>query len=219
MYAFELRSRHAFDTFAERLGVVMGKVDALVDLTGDRLVLQVPKEAVNQVAAGITSVLFREWLYDNLIRRARKSHEHVSRDELEYLSLVYLHEIRTEQTPLGDKTLEQWEEAVREEIASLVRAGTTLSIDGFTRFRLREPVSVLFDRFADRLRRFELDREYEESVAMLRFMLDEQPSIMQEVHVFCGRDRVWLTDEHGQLVRDEQIVQAAIESETVSYTI
>jgi hypothetical protein len=42
-------------------------------------------------------------------------------------------------------------------------------------------------------------------------MLDAQQPTSQVLHVFCSNEQVWITDEKGDLIRDPQVTEAAVQ--------
>lgn len=215
---FALRSRLDFDAFVEKLTIVLGNEMVQIDGCAKLAMISISQEDVEKAAAAVASTIYRDWLYRSLMRRIRPEDWGTSSDEIEYMMLAHVHELRTEQKLLGGKSLGAWEQDTARQISALIRSGAALSIEGFTRFRMKALLAELESSFVVQLRQFELDREYDESVDMLRFMLDPPCHALQELHVFVTEHRVWMTDVDGQLFCDEEIVEMALQSETDDVT-
>lgn len=146
------------------------------------------------------------WLISQLLQRIHPSY----RDDLEHLMLMTVHEVKSGTKVVAGRSYSEWNARSKQSIRVLLETHQTMSIDGFVRFRLRLFAQELGDDIYGRLQQLTLDKEYEESVSMLRFMLDSQPESQQEIHVFSSPDRVWLTDVTGCLLRDGEITEAAL---------
>lgn len=210
MNTVEVNSGYAFTTLVERMTRVDGYQLSDVDEWCGRLRVTYPRDEAKRVSNILVNLLFHEWLYDYLLRRLAEDVGQLTDDEIEYLVLVHMHALRTENLLLGTKSFEDWVETTELEFSRLLENAQAISLDGFVRFRLRTFIACVMAGLHERIQQFMLDREYEESVAMLRYMLDAQPHSAQELHVFCTEDRVWITDATGGLLRDIEVTEAAL---------
>jgi putative sporulation protein YtxC len=159
----------------------------------------------------LTNFAFSEWLYEHICFRLRATHPYLSDDEREYVSLLTFHGLRKTDDRIAGKVTEEWHEAFRGAVQRVIEgcANPCLNIDGVIRFRARAYVTAAETAIHEMVEQFLADREYEEFVSMLRYMLEAQPPTTQVLHVYCGDDRIWLTDEMGNLVKDTEVSRAA----------
>lgn len=160
----------------------------------------------DSLAEYILSDWLSAWMMSQLQQRVHSSY----RDDLEHLMLMTIHEVKSGTLVIGNRSYSEWDSRTKQSIRVLLDTHQTMSIHGFVRFRLRLFAQALLEEVYGRLQQLTLDKEYEESVSMLRFMLDSQPESQQEIHVFSSPDRVWLTDVTGCLLRDGEVTEAAL---------
>lgn len=204
-------TEHAFPALVDKLSNVSGVVVEDADPGSGRLTLQLTTSGIAPLSKAFSKFLFHDWLFEMLQGTLHQKYSNLTDDELEYLTLVFVHELRTEELRIGTHTLETWERRARNSLCSLLAYADNFTFLGFAQFRLRNFLTDVTSVLDERVRQFLLDREYEESVAMLRYMLEAQPPGEQELHVFCTVDRVWITDESGNLVRDAEVTEAVLE--------
>ena len=162
-----------------------------------------------KVAESIASFLFNEWVYAYINERLSERHSYLNDDEREYVSLLTLHALR--KATIGDRTMDVWEQDLTVALEQMLHKTAVMHLDlvGFMRFRARDVLSATDTGTEEFVSQFLADREYEEFVSLLRYMLESQPSTRQVVHVFCTDERMWLCDETGALISDEDVSQAA----------
>lgn len=200
----------AFPALVDKLAHVTGVTLRNVDADAKTVTVTYEECAVLQVSDAIKGFLFNDWIFQWLRTQLQETHRQLTSDELEYLILVFLHEVRSGAVTAGHRTYSEWVARAQGALGSLMRTNSRISLDGFVRFRLRPLITGLNSMLQERVRQFMLDREYEESIEMLRYMLEAQPAGEQELHVFCVPDRVWITDATGHLVRDTEVTEAAL---------
>lgn len=206
----EVTSGFAFTALIDRLDRINGLSVVDIDEMHRHAVCRYHDDNVFHIAEVMTNVFYHEWLYEYVESTLSMEGRQLSDDELEYVTIVFLHEIRASNLVIAGASLDVWMARTVRGFSSLLVAHKSISIDGFARFRLRGLLSALTSQVNEKVHQFILDREYEESVAMLRYMLDAQPQGPQELHVFCAPDRVWITDEYGDLLRDAEVTEAAL---------
>lgn len=173
--------------------------------------IKVQDENAERLADLLASFATSEWLYSYIAERMSASHSYLTDDEREYVSLLTFHGLRKHSDDLPEAASSEWREAVRATVTAVLGGEDPphLSIDGVMRFRARACLTVADTAIHEMVEQFLADREYEEFVSMLRYMLEAQPPSTQVLHVYCADDRVWLTDEAGQLVKDSEVSRAA----------
>jgi len=81
-----------------------------------------------------------------------------------------------------------------------------IDVDGFVRFRLREYKRRLDDCLHDAVRRYELGREQQEFIKLLRYLIEHQEASIDELHIFPGReDSFEMRDRNGSSVDSEYL--------------
>lgn len=160
----------------------------------------------------LTEFVFSDWLLTYMDRRLLDEHPYLEVSEREYIGLLTQHSIRTSHEPLGGVSLAAWTIRVQDAFIESVNRDNTIQVDGVVRFRLRRFLTALEDVIHDAVEQFLADREYEEFVSMLRYMLDQQPATQHVLHVYCTDDRVWICDVEGGLLRDPEVSAAAYEA-------
>ncbi|WAH38336.1 sporulation protein YtxC [Alicyclobacillus dauci] len=202
---------HAFPALIDKLSRVSGVEVKDEDSLANALICEYHPHAIPQMSQVLTNVLFSDWLFATLEAQLQTEQRQLTNDELEYLILVFLHEVRSGEVTIAKRAYSEWINRSVQGLHALLNANQTIiSLDGFARFRLRAFMNGLSSMMADRVGQFMIDREYEESVSMLKYMLESQPSVERELHVFCAPDRVWITDASGGLVRDSDITEIAL---------
>lgn len=166
-------------------------------------------EAAPSLANIIGSFMFSEWQYEFIGARARSAHAYLTKDEREYVCLLTYHSLRKSREPIADLLPVQWRLQLSEDVEAVLAQENFLDIDGVVRFRARSYLASIDEALNDVVEQFLTDREYEEFVSMLRFLLDAQPPTGDIAHVYCSDDKVWLTDDCGELLRDTQVLVAA----------
>lgn len=154
--------------------------------------------------------LWTDWQPAYLNEELLISYPFLTADEREYLVLLLNHSIKTTaREELGGQTFEEWRVALSD---ILVEIGLSkwLDIDALMRFRFRTYLLALTDCVHEVVEQFFADREYEESVNMLRYILEGQPSTELVLHVFSGEHGVWICDVEGELVSDTTVTQIAV---------
>ncbi|MCL6594251.1 MAG: putative sporulation protein YtxC, partial [Alicyclobacillus sp.] len=142
--------------------------------------------------------------------RAVVLHPYLGKDQREYVSLLTYHSVRKGDVQAAGKPLGIWQQELTKGFAELLAADCPLlSVDGVARFRARPLLVTAEAVLQEMVEQFLADREYEEFVAMLRYILEGQPATQDVLHVYCSDEHVWLCDESGVLVRDPEVSQVA----------
>lgn len=173
--------------------------------------VEVVPEADLHFAQLLTHFVFSEWLFEHIDQRMHATHPYLTDDEREYVALLTYHGLRKTEDEIAGMSAEQWQLGVLEAIEKVLDESSPpyINLDGVVRFRLRAYLGAVDTAIHEMVEQFLADREYEEFVSMLRYMLEAQPPSSQVLHVYCGDDRVWLTDETGRLVKDTEVSRAA----------
>ncbi|MDQ0188801.1 hypothetical protein JI721_12615 [Alicyclobacillus cycloheptanicus] len=181
-----------------------------VESDSKRLIVAWGPDGESQLAASVASFLLQDWLHGWIQQRMEAAYSFLDEEEREYVSLLTFHAVRKHWNDDGDLPSQ-------ETIASLLLEALTkslyhdvpLNLDAFVRFRMRDAQKEIDGAIQTMVDQFLNDREYEEFVAMLRYMLDAQPRTEQTLHLFCSDERVWLCDASGELIRDAEVTTAA----------
>lgn len=156
--------------------------------------------------------IFSDWLLGWIMRRISELHPYLTDDEAEYVALLTFHGLRESGERIGDLTYDEWTQRVREAVQQVLEHETPLDVVGVMRFRARNCLAAIDEGIHEMVEQFLADREYEEFVSMLRYMLDSQKATDQIYHVFCTDERVWICNSEGELVRDKEVTAAAVHS-------
>lgn len=159
----------------------------------------------------LTHFTFTEWLFAHISQRMNAMHAYLTDDEQEYVSLLAFHGLRKTEETIAGLYADTWQQVIGEAIQQVLEAAMHpfMSVDGVVRFRARAYLAAADTAIHEMVEQFLADREYEEFVSMLRYMLEAQPPNNQVLHVYSGDDRIWLTDETGTLVKDTEVSRAA----------
>lgn len=158
--------------------------------------------------------LWNDWMYIHIDNRLHHRHSYLTDDEREYLTLLTLHGLRK----TADADMADVRQSIHEGVEEAVRTAVTeaqgqmdgfISLDAIMRFRAKAWLQSLDEGIEEVVEQFLADREYEEFVSLLRYMLESQPLSQQKIHVFCTDERVWMCDETGELISDEEVSRAA----------
>lgn len=212
MRSIQVTTDYAFTVLVDKLSQLPGVVldDDDVVLHARAITIHYEDALIPQFAEALTNVLLNDWLFDVLYDELQQQHRELTEDEIEYLVLVLLHELKSGELVIGGRSFLDWRKRTATAFQNLLKCHDTLELSGFVRFRLRQFKYGLAGAVDERVQQFLLDREYDEFVAMLRYMLESQPESEQELHVFCSPERVWIMDSVGRLVRDTEVTEAAI---------
>lgn len=164
---------------------------------------------VANVAECLNEWLLENWLIEWLKGDLRQKVDSSEWGNTEHLVLMSVYQVKSGSSTIGQRSYGEWAEDARVGLQQLLETSELMSVDGFVRFRLRPFVEELRACIFTELKQLLLDKEYEESLEMLRLMLDAHPRGQQEMHVFCTSRRVWLTDPTGMLICDEEVSDAA----------
>ena len=188
--------------------VVSGECPRVVCECGDSL-----RFRVAQLVAGMMT---REWLQLRVVQRVCRLEPLWPVEEVQFHALVEICESRLQRRPVGGHTLEEWQALLARAMASQFGRSVCVALEPLARFRLHRVVVDLAERVRDRLLASALEDEYEESLAMLRYLLDEHPSSGAELHVYITPESVWVTDAEGGVVSDAQIERVALQDDEVT---
>ncbi|MCL6444229.1 MAG: putative sporulation protein YtxC [Alicyclobacillus sp.] len=153
-----------------------------------------------------------EWLSAHIDRRLGQLHPYLNDDEREYIGLLTYHGLHKAEQDVDGWSIQTWADELTGVLRELLGRTPLLHVDGIVRFCMKHMLAVVDSTISDMVEHFLADREYEEFVSMLRYMLDAQPPSMQVLHVFCTNDRVWICDVSGALVRDGEVCSAALQA-------
>jgi putative sporulation protein YtxC len=209
----ELETELANISLAKRLTEAGLLVDP-VDHAAQPIVVRWSAEHTNHLLNVVNEFIFSEWLYGYIEYRARILHPYLSEDEREYITLLTLHGLRRMTEPIASKRVSEWIEVIRQAVADVFVEGETaihMKVDGVMRFRARDYLAAIDDAIREIVEQFLSDREYEEFVSMLRYMLDAQPASAEEIHLYCTDERIWMTDPNGTLIQDREVSAAAFQ--------
>jgi putative sporulation protein YtxC len=174
------------------------------------------EDSTASVADLLTGFILTDWLYEYIHRRVGVLHPYLDTEQQEYVALLVLHGLRHEDAATAGWTWEPWRSRLDrtfEEVLGRAAAGSIhVSVDSILRFRARGLMRAAEASIDEVVRQFLSDQEYEEFVAMLRYILDAQSPSQQVLHVFCSDERIWLCDEEGNLVRDREVSAAAVQA-------
>jgi putative sporulation protein YtxC len=177
------------------------------------LLVEWDAEAKSVLVELLTNFILLDWCYEYIHRRVGVLHDYLTDDEREYIALLTFHALRKADGDVAGKTVREWHDFLAESVSELMSQNTeivsSVHVDGMVRFRMKDYLSLIDTGIQEVLDQFLADREYEEFVSMLRYMLDSQQPSNQVLHVFCSDDQVWLTDAAGDLIRDPMVTQAA----------
>lgn len=208
MHTLELQSNIAsvalsqvlIDSGFEVTGVELGRESCVVTLDSDDAA---------RLAEALAAFLQQDWLNGYISQRMLAEYPFLDADEQEYVSLLTLHAIRRQQPGDEAETLGNVTLLVLETLVESRDRDVPFNLDAVMRFRFRDRLKGVDKAIDTMVEQFLGDREYEEFVSMLRYMLDAQPPTEQTLHVFCTDERVWICDAAGELVRDNEVTAAA----------
>ena len=159
----------------------------------------------------LEAFVFTDWQYEFIDKKIGALHPYLNSDEQEYVALLTFHAVKKEEDLIDGSTVQDWHTKIRLAFEGIFeeREQERVFLDGVVRFRAREYLAAVESTIHDMVDQFLTDREYEEFVSMLRFMLDAQPATSQVLNVYCSNELVWICDENGELVRDSEVSNAA----------
>jgi len=182
----------------------------LVDpTTANRLRVWYKDEQSASFEQGLQSYIATDWQYAFIEKRMGILHSYLTQEEREYVSLLVFHALRKEEGPIGGLSQSEWQQRLGDAIHELMEHDGPFFVDGLVRFRLRDYLTSVDAVIHEMVEQFLTDREYEEFISMLRYMLEAQPSSRQVLHVYCSNELVWMCDEQGTLIRDSEVTKAA----------
>jgi putative sporulation protein YtxC len=176
---------------------------------GQRLKVEWTEPELDKLLDVITTYVMSDWQFNCVERRLHVMHPYLTDDETEYVALLAFHAMRKEDSGFVNLSPTEWRASIADAILQMVERGDSINIDSIMRFRSKEYLKAVDEVVNEVVDHFLVDREYEEFVAMLRYMLDAQQKSPQVLHVFCTEDRVWISDEKGELIRDPDVSQVA----------
>lgn len=160
----------------------------------------------------LVSFVFTDWQYAFIEQKLEQTHTYLTSEELEYITLLVFYGLRKYEGRLGGSSLTEWEEILYCAFTEILIGQHIVDIEGVIRFRMRSYLQSVEEAIHETVDQFLVDREYEEFVAMLRYILESQPLTEQVLHVFASEERVWICDAYGALVRDTEVTQAVLET-------
>lgn len=204
-----IQSNLAFPALIQMLELAGWSPDEVVADTQTRARFR--GENWDHLADTLCRFIFADWQYAYIDALLLAEYPFLAQDEREYVALLSFHTLKSKDVPMGGRTMEEWRSSVNEVLRSIPRE-SVMDIEGVTRFRLRELLDTIEQATRDTVEQFFTDREYEEFVSMLRYILESQSPTTQVLHVYCSEERVWICDVQGDLVRDPDVAKAAADS-------
>ena len=213
LYVFEWTPGMDVESLCEKLATCVGTVRWW---SGEMVYIgcECPPDRKRRVASILAGALVRDWLYRQLVVHVQQREPALMSDEIEYGVLSQLHDLRATKARFAGHDLDAWEAKLAADLRAWMEQEDRLSLPAFARFRMRPLLTALTAEVERRMHQMRLEDEYEESLRMLRYMLNEQPVVKRELHVFCAPERIWMTDAEGELIRDEEVLAAALAGET-----
>ncbi|WP_051343542.1 sporulation protein YtxC [Alicyclobacillus herbarius] len=167
----------------------------------------------------LLAFILSDWQYEYIQQRLSMTHPELTSDQREYIGLLTMHcargprhfealDTQATMTSPAEHPYAEFVARIRGALEELVPE-EMLNIEGLVRFRGRSYLMWLHGVLEELVEQVLTDQEYEEFVAMLRYVLDVQPLSEQRLHVFCTDERVWICDDSGELVRDREVSLAA----------
>lgn len=92
---------------------------------------------------------------------------------------------------------------VLHKILAYVKCHSTIILDGFVRFRLKDYIEQLEETVDKAIDEYLMDREYKEFIKLLRHFVDLQESKRQIVNVVFGNDEFYLLDENSSIIEKD----------------
>lgn len=206
--ATELETAFAYTALVQKLEQDGFEVE-LESSNANRLRVRWEIEKCETLCTTICSFVFQDWLFAYMENKLLQAHSYLSKEELEYIALLTFHGLRNHEGVWAGHFMHEWQEKIQQSFADILENNTAMHIDGVLRFRVRPYFHAVDVALHEMVEQFLTDREYEEFVAMLRYMLDTQPASTQILHVYCSDHHVWISDSQGQLVRDHEVTEAA----------
>lgn len=157
----------------------------------------------------LVAFLSEDWLNAYIFERIAADHPQLDAREQEYVSLLTCHAMRQARTDETPPEFEDVFQLLADALADAENRGMTLNLDAIVRFRMQRSMKQVESTMETMMEQFLGDREYEDFVSMLRYMLDAQPRSEQTLHVFCADERAWICDVAGKLIRDDEVTAAA----------
>lgn len=207
----QLETEHAGLSLQQKMADCGLKVQA-TDESVKRLRVEYDLNMTSDVAETITSFIFSDWCYQHIYQRVGLLHDYLTDDEQEYIALLTFHSMRQSDEEIAGMRQSEWNTFILGSVAQVLDSGADpqfVYVDGLMRFRAKKYLTVIDKGIHEVIEQFLADREYEEFVSMLRYMLDSQPASSQVLHVFSANDRVWISDASGELVKDAVVTEAA----------
>ncbi|WP_067930602.1 sporulation protein YtxC [Alicyclobacillus kakegawensis] len=174
-----------------------------------------------QLLSVLHAFILSDWQYEYIQQRLSLTHPELTEEQREYIGLLTLHRVRGPRDLTDPKRTaashpfvhpyQQFADQLRASLEELL-AGEMLYVEGLVRFRGRRYLQGLQIAMEEMVEQVLADQEYEEFVALLRYVLDVQQPSRQRLHVFCADERVWICDDGGELVRDQEVSLAAAQA-------
>jgi len=206
--ATELETAFAYPALVQKLAMD-GFISEMGEPNQNRLSVKWEAAQADNLGSTICNFVFQDWLYAYMESKLAQAHHYLSTDELEYIALLTFHGLKNHEGMWAGHGMAEWNQNIAKAFADVLRKNDKVHIDGVLRFRARNYFRSVDVALNEMVEQFLTDREYEEFVAMLRYMLDAQPASTQVLHVYCADERVWISDAAGQLVRDLEVTAAA----------
>jgi len=206
-------SDYAVDSIEQKLQEAGGVIQTQLSVDDAQVVLvQWEDEQLSTIVEALIDCLLGEWLYSAIAERIHGSHSYLTDDEYEYVSLLVYHALKKAELPQWESVYKDVQGDLRGILQFMLPAGHVVHAGELMRFRAKNLFQAVDIAIDEMVEQFLVDREYEEFVGMLRYMLDAQPKTDEILNVFCTDYRVWICNQTGQLVRDEQVTAAVVRS-------
>lgn len=167
-----------------------------------------PCETIRMAAAQALSSMVLEDLPPVLLGRfLQKQYSHFAPEEQDSIvqrACALLPEI-AHQPCFAGKSL-SLREVIRGQILDYLHGHQELVVEGFVRFRMKEYVQALMDILERAVDGFLLDREYQEFIRLLRYFVELQKPLLDEVHVVIRPSGLFrLLDSNHQVITNEYL--------------
>jgi|GEM_PF-4313260 len=159
----------------------------------------------------LTAFTLEDWKRQFVQHYLAEEFKFLRGNEVEYLALLTSYAVQNR----GDADSSGIPAAL-DEIGAQLRtaygaalASQWLDVNGIVQFRAKGFIKLLQQVASEMVSQFLSDREYEEFVSTLRYLLDANPPSRETLHVFCTDERVWICDNSGDLYTDSEVERAA----------
>ncbi|MGI6169488.1 MAG: sporulation protein YtxC [Christensenellales bacterium] len=109
----------------------------------------------------------------------------------------------------------KWKHCAYKRSLDVLREGREISLDGFQRFRMKEMAAVCEMCVDDSFDKMVIEQEYREFLKLLRYFVETQTPLVEEVHLI-GRDgKLELTDENFLPIQKDMLEQLWLDADYI----